>query len=406
MMADSGLLSTDEAAELLGVKTETIYTYVSRGRLESIRKPGIVASWFRRSDVERLAGARHNRRPNHDSDVSRINTAICEIDGTTYRYRGREPRRLVDHYTFEQVAEFLWTGRLPAEQGWDLTSTVDAAPVGDDQRNGESLPLDRLRVAVSVLATADHLRFGRPRDALVVTGRQLMTDLVAALTRLGPEPEDSSIAAVLWSRLSETESTPVQLAALEKALIVAADHSIAPTTLAARIAASYGADLYGCVETGLAVLAGAWHGGRALSAESMMDDIERVGDAEIVVGELYRQGAIPCLGQPRYQGSDPRTDLIAGFIEDAMPGNPTSQAFEDVRRITKERALPSPSFELALAVLAKAFGFTKGSSEALFAISRTAGWIAHAIEVYRGPTAGPPEYAYVGTGPIPETADV
>lgn len=399
-MTDNGLISTDEAAALLGVKTETIYTYVSRGRLEPLRKPGVVASWFRREDVERLAGSRHSRRPDQSTRRATIATAISDIDGKTCRYRGHEPTHLVGSYSFEQVAELLWTGTLPNTARWESDGAGIPISLGV-QGAEELLPLGCLRVSISMLAAADHLRFGRPPEALIVTGRHLITNMVATLPELGASPSDSSIAASLWARLSPEPPTPEQLVALDTALIVIADHSVAPSTLAARIAASYGSDLYGCVEAGLAILAGAWHGGRAISAESMLEDIEKVGDAEVVVGELFRLGTIPCLGQPRYTTSDPRTTLIAEAVEVAMPGNATSQAFADVQRITRDRALPQPSVELALAVLARAFGFTKGASEAIFAVGRSAGWVAHAIEVYQGPSAGPPQFTYIGVDPVP-----
>lgn len=394
-MNETLLLSTDEAAEMLGVKPETIYTYVSRGRLESIRKPGAVASWFRQEDIERLALSRYARKAVPAPQPPGIETAITDIDGNTYRYRGHEPQTLVRSHTYEQVAELLWTGHIPDERHWP-TAGSNPTPLPD--LDPEALPLDRLRVAISILAAADHLRFGRPPEALVVTARQLISDMVETLGPLGDVDLSDTLAGCLWTRLSPSSPSSEQLAALDAALIMIADHSVAPTTLAARIAASYGADLYGCVETGLAVLAGAWHGGRALSAESMLESIERVGDAEVVVGELYRTGGIPCLGQPRYIGSDPRTNVILEVVEAAMPDNPASRAFEDVRRITRERALPGPSVELALATLSRAFGFTKGASEAIFAIGRTAGWIAHAMEVYGRPDAGPPDFTYVGAG--------
>lgn len=387
------LVSTERAAELLGVKPATIYTYVSRGRLHSVRQPGDPSSWFKVSEVESLQA---RARPIHDSAKPEvgITTSISSIEGSAFYYRGQDPEKLMNEYSFEQVAEFLWTGGFPTDRNWSNVPSPSAGAVAASALDPDALPLDRLRVAVATMAATDHLRFGREQEALLITARQLMVDMVASLPLIGPKPTSASITAQLWARLSDREPDESTLIALESTLIVVADHGVAPSTLAARIAASYRADLYGSVETGIAILAGAWHGGRALSAENMLEEIEHVGDAKVVVGELFRQGGIPCLGQPRYETQDPRTDMISRLIAAADPYAEALHALNELTQITKERALPSPSFELALAALARAFGFVKGSSEALFAVGRTAGWIAHAMEVHEQPTAQAPVFTY------------
>lgn len=387
------LVSTERAAELLGVKPATIYTYVSRGRLHSMRQPGDPSSWFKISEVESLQS---RSRPIHNSPSTDegLTTAISSIEGSAFFYRDKDPETLMDEYSFEQVAEFLWTGSFPDGQDWANVPSPSAGVVAASALDPDALPLDRLRVAVATMAATDHLRFGREQEALVITARQLMVDLVASLPRIGPQPSSNRIAAQLWARLSDQESSAATLQALESTLIVVADHGVAPSTLAARIAASYRADLYGSVETGIAILAGAWHGGRALSAENMLEEIEHVGDAKVVVGELFRQGGIPCLGQPRYEAQDPRTGMISRIIAVADPSAQALEALNELTQITRERALPAPSFELALAALARAFGLVKGSSEAIFAIGRTAGWIAHAMEVHEQPTAPAPIFTY------------
>ena len=114
-----GLVTTEEAAALLGVKQATIYSYVSRGRLESIRKHGDPTSWFRRSDVEELLGnKRGTRRVEPKRRLETVDTEITQIEADTYRYRGHEPANLIGEYSFEQVAELLWTGHLPDSTEW------------------------------------------------------------------------------------------------------------------------------------------------------------------------------------------------------------------------------------------------------------------------------------------------
>lgn len=382
-------MSTSEAAELLGVKTSTVYTYVSRGHLASIRKPGDVSSWFRRSEVERLARSPRKRRSHSESNAEANPqiTAITEIQRRSYRYRGRDPFELATTYRFEQVAEFLWTGSIPDTPDWPL---VGADPIA----GREALPLDVLRLAISDRAIDDPLRFGKPASALVVTGRGLMTDLVASLPKIGPTPSADSFAAHLWCRLTDQPPPKATVRALGSALTIVADHGIAPSTAAVRMAAGYRADLYGAIQSGMSIMAGGWYGRRALSAERMLDEIERVGDAEQVVGDLFRQGGVPCLGQPRYEGNDPRTAVILDLVSHATPDAPALLAVREVQEITRKRALPAPSVELALAAMCRSFGFVTGASEAVFALGRTAGWIAHAIEMYSRPVLVSPAFTY------------
>ena len=392
---ESDLISTGEAAELLGVKATTIYTYVSRGRLQSLRKPGEIASWFRRADVERLALSRRPRRPEAKGRSSVVETSITEIDGITYRYRGRSVEDLMATYSFEQVAEFLWTGVLSADVRWESRhSRADTVMLSFAS---EALPLDRLRAAVAALAASDRLRLGSDAGTMVATARHLMVDMIESLPLLGSAEPGDSIATRLWARLSSSPPTAQQVEVLDRVLTVIADHGVAPSTLAARVTAAYRADLYGAVEAGLAVVAGGWHGGRALSAERMLDEIPRVGDIETVVGDLYRRGGIPCLGQPRYPNGDPRTGMLSDLVEVAAPGNRALVVLDGIRQLAEERVLPPPSVELALAMVARAFDFTDGASEALFAIGRAAGWIAHALEAYAKPVPSSPEFSYRST---------
>lgn len=397
-MTTGPLISTQAAAALLGVKPATVYTYVSRGHLESIKKTGSGASWFRRSEVEQFAAQRsHRREPRGVLQIAE--TAISEIADESYHYRGRRPEALAREYSFEQVAEFLWSGSIPAPTSWRARQLDVSAAVSQVGLHHDASPLDRLRVAVSALAASDHLRFGRQPAALAVTARQLMSDLVEALPLKAESPAGDSTAARLWPRLCGQPGSDEQVEALDRALIIIADHGVSPSTLAVRIAAGYQADLYGAVQAGLSILAGAWYGGRALSAENMLEEIKKVGDAELVVGELFRKGGIPCLGQPRYGTEDPRTSQIIDLVEAIVPGHDMLHAFKEIRRIIEDRALPAPSVELALAVFARAFDFSKGGSEAVFAIGRSAGWIAHAIEVYDQPQLPSPEFSYVGLPP-------
>ncbi len=115
------LLSAQEACELLGIKTATLYTYVSRGLLHPVRQANKKAHRYLRAEVEGLQ-ARSNARQGHGPVAATamrwgqpvMLTSITEITPEGPRYRGRLARDLVRYPgAFENVAELLWSGVLP-----------------------------------------------------------------------------------------------------------------------------------------------------------------------------------------------------------------------------------------------------------------------------------------------------
>ncbi len=107
-------LTTREAAELLGVKPETVYAYVSRGQLGSRRTPGGRGSTFDAKEVRALA--RRNRRdsgtPAASGQELAVRTRITLIESDRFYYRGVDAVELAARHSYEEVAEWLWTGRL------------------------------------------------------------------------------------------------------------------------------------------------------------------------------------------------------------------------------------------------------------------------------------------------------
>src|SRR3954470_6489043 len=106
---DENYLTTAEVARRLQVKPETIYAYVSRGMLTSIRARGRRGSLFAASEVERLA----SKSIEHSGVVERIESELTLLEADELYYRGFSVRSLATTATVEQVAHLLWTGRPP-----------------------------------------------------------------------------------------------------------------------------------------------------------------------------------------------------------------------------------------------------------------------------------------------------
>ncbi len=452
-MADQ--LTAGEAARRLGVKPATLYAYVSRGILTRRKDPAGRTSRFDAGEIEDLARRGRPRRQAGAADIV-VESALTEIDGAQFRYRGLDVIRLATRRPFEEVAEFLWTGAFPAHPGpWQARpEALAAGRAAQAALPARALPLERLQVIVPAVAATDPLRLQLDPPAVQAAARGLIASLVdclpsppahpaasaAATSPAPPDPAPPSdfaappgpnapsypiappapaalrapdtpralaapIAERLWSSLSGRRPAPALLAALSAALVLLADHELAASTLAARVAASVRADPYAVVATGLGAMGGALHGGASLGVENLLTAAGTPAGVPAVIRDLLRRGErVPGFGHFVYRGGDPRAALLLELIRAAAPRSRGLAVADAVQAEVSGRGLPGPNIDFAIAVLALVAGMTTGAGEAIFAVARTAGWTAHAMEEYVRATPLRPRAVYVGPAPR-EAAD-
>ena len=398
-------LSTRETAELLGVKPETVYAYVSRGQLSSRREPGGRASTFDAGEVAALA--RRNRReaaggPGSGGDLS-VRTRITLIDKDRYFFRGVDAPELAARHSYEEVAEWLWTGRMTRGMAFSAPeATVAAARRAVDALPEHTSPTDRLRVATIAAAAEDPLRFDLSEESVLGTARVLIPTLVAALPVQRRRGHDEGpLAHRLWRRLSGTDPGDAELRVLDTALALLVDHDLAASTLAVRVAASARAHAYAAVSAGLGVLEGPLHGASSGLAHRLLLDVLDQGTAVTVIADELRAGRrIPGLGHRLYQGEDPRARALFALLEDVPRAEPALLAARDIVATTARHAPLHANVDLALAVFTASCGMPATAGETIFAVARTAGWIAHALEEYgERPLRMRPSGHYVGPKP-------
>lgn len=397
------------AARQLGVKPQTLYAYVSRGLLRSERSPDGRGSFFRADDVQRLA--QRGRRASDAPAGPAVTSALTLIEGGAYYYRGLDALVLAQERTFEEVAGWLWLGAWPTFEPWQAQlATLALGERLQAVLPPTALPLDRLRALAAALGATDDLRFEvRPQGA-AIAGRALLAALVDSLPRVGEEPPElalpereplpGALAARLWARLSPTLPAPGMLALLNAALVLLADHELSLSTFAARIAAAARSDPYAVVAAALAVVGGVRHGGASLAVEALLRAIVRPPDAAAVIGGRLRRGdAIHGFGHPLYPDGDPRATLLLRLLAERAGAEPRHAVVRAVLAATGARGLPPPNVDFALGALAYVAGWVDGAAEAVFALARSAGWLAHALEEYAGPGARRPRAIYVGPPP-------
>ncbi|MCX5011280.1 citrate synthase [Streptomyces sp. NBC_00555] len=385
-MNEERRLTTRQAAELLGVKPATVYAYVSRGQLTSRRDPVGRGSSFDAREVEELA-RRSRREAAVPAGELAVRTALTLIEPDRYYFRGVDAVALASRYAFEEVAEWLWTGTLP--RGARFTAPPE--PLAAARRAVAALPehsgpVDMLRVAVAAAAVADPLRFDLSEEAVLGSARCLIPTLVGSLPVVGPPgwAGDGRTARQLWPRLTAREPDPDALAALDLALGLLVDHDLAASTLAVRVAASARAHPYAAVSAGLGALEGPLHGAAGRLAHRMLVEVLERGGAAPVVAEYLRAGRrVPGLGHRLYRGEDPRALALFARLEGLPQAAPALAAAREVAAVMARQGGLHANVDLALAVLTVSCGMAAEAGETVFAVARTAGWIAHALEEYQ-----------------------
>ena len=395
-MAD--FLTAREAAQRLGVKPATLYAYVSRGVLSRGKAADGRVSLFDVDEVERLARRGRPRRAAGVADIT-VESAITEITGDSLRFRGLDASRLAVTRTFEEVAEMLWTGEFrSAREPWQARpAALAAGRAAQAALPAGTLPLERLQVIVPAMAATDPLRLQFDPAAVVAAGRSIIAGMVDCLPSGVTPGLGEPVAERLWSRLCDHRASPGLLRATSAALVLLADHELAASTLAARAAASVRADPYAVVATGLGAMSGALHGGASLGAEMLLAAASGPDDVPRVVAELLRRGEkVPGFGHFVYRGGDPRAMVLLDLVRRAAPKSGQLAVADAVLAEVRQKSLPEPNIDFAIATLARVAGMVRGAGEAIFAVARTAGWIAHALEAYAGPGPLRPRAVYTG----------
>jgi citrate synthase len=384
-----------EAARLLGVKPATLYAYVSRGLLESVAGPRGRARRYARAEVERLRA--EGRRAATSSALRWgepvLDSAITAMAEEGPLYRGRSALELARADTpFEAAAELLWTGTLPERRpAWppgahDLESLGELLPDG-------AAPAALHALVVAALALRDPGRFDLREGSVLDRARSLIRTLAVTLAFLrrdrdGPRPSlraalaAPSVAASVAAALGSARGRAAW--AVDRALVLLADHELNVSTFAARVAASAHADPYAAVLAGLAALSGPRHGAASDRAEALVAEVEASGDAARAIHERERRGEmVPGFGHPFYARGDPRARLLLETVR-ALPGGARAAEASFAAIEAMERAgKPPPNVDMALVALRAALGMPRGAAAGLFAVGRAAGWIAHVLEQYR-----------------------
>jgi citrate synthase len=331
-MINMKLLTSDQAAQALGVSKTTLYAYVSRGMLDSVDGPER-SRRYRWEDVERLR--MRKQRPVEAAEnalyggLPSLESKISTIEPDRLCYRGLEVVQLSLESTPRQVAALLWAGST------DYPLPADSP----DSWTGPFLS-----------------------GALGWLAAQLERDWSA--WDLSPEGVRRTGWRIYQAFRAQLPAHP----RLDQALILCADHELNASAFTARVAASTGANPYAVVSAALAALSGPKHGGATSQVEALFAEASASSPRQAIGERLRRGDPVAGFGHPLYPQGDPRARAL-------LEGRSETVAWIEAGQ---ELLNAYPTVDLGLVSL----GLDRGVAFQIFATGRCLGWIAHALEQY------------------------
>ncbi|MEO8137348.1 MAG: citrate synthase family protein [Betaproteobacteria bacterium] len=356
-------LTREEAMQRLKVRPQTLYAYVSRGRIGM--RPDQAdprRSQYRADDIASLATRRaRGRTPQAIAESAiawgepAIATGISTIVHGRLVYRGQDAVALSRKATLEDTARLLWASDGPVSF---------AAP---DSHSGSESGRPAAFAKLALLAAQGRPSLGRKPASL----HQDAVDAIGVLARaLGAVAG----AAALHARLAQGWSVDTAGADLiRRALVLLADHELNASTFAARVAASTGAPVPACLLAGLATLSGPRHGGAGEAVMVLAEDAERLGPDAAVERWLGHDRPMPGFGHPLYPEGDPRAEALLAVVD-------VDRGFSRLSDAAFAATGLRPNVDFALAALTRSLRLPPDAPFRLFALGRSIGWTAHAVE--------------------------
>ncbi|SFM55646.1 citrate/2-methylcitrate synthase [Methanolobus profundi] len=342
--------------------------------------------------------------------VVALDTKISYIDGIQgiLMYRGVKIEDLVD-LPYDAVSYLLINGKIPNE-----SELSEYSQELKDNRiiNGKQIDvlkefdfgveaLDGLRTAISCTAHFDLENNHHSPDANKNKTIKLVAKfptIVAALHRASFDKEpiepkdDLSHGANFLYMLTGKIPTDLEAEAMEKDLILSAEHELNPSTFSLRIAASTLSDLYSAVICGLCTLKGPLHGGARKGVMDMLDEVGNIENARpYVLNKLERKEKIMGFGHRVYKTYDPRARIYKDVARRLSIENGDTSWFdlaEELENIlyhefVEIRGKPIyPNVDFYSAVVYKYLNIPAELATSIFAMGRVSGWIAHCMEQY------------------------
>ena len=349
--------------------------------------------------------------------VVAFTSEISAIIDTTLAYRGYTIEDLAENSTFEEVAYLLWHDDLPTNSQWsewkkkiasnmelpaDLIQILKTLPK-------TAAPMEILRTGFSALSLWDHDFSDNSNEASFRKAIRIlakMPTLVTAWHRIRnnwdivlPDPS-KNIAENFYCMLTGQDGDPTVVKMFDTALVLHADHEMNASTFSARVTTATESDIHSAITTAIGTLKGPLHGG---ANEQVMRMLEKIGSAEKAESWLReaiaKKEKVMGFGHRVYKNGDPRAKILRSMSQEICKKIAKAHLYEMSIKINdimeNEKGL-HPNVDFYSASVYHALGIPTDLFTPVFAISRTAGWIAHIFEQRKNNRLIRPRSIYTG----------
>lgn len=352
--------------------------------------------------------------------VVATSSSVSSIIDDTLTYAGYNIDDLTVNASFEEVVYLLWHRKLPtASQLMELKQQLaENAEISQGILDHFKMypiekvhPMAALRTAVSQLALydeeADSMDFEANYQKAIRLQAKIPT-IVAAFSRIrkGLEPvpprKDLSFSANFLYMMSGKEPAAIAEEAMNKALILHADHELNASTFTARVCVATLSDVYSGITAAIGALKGPLHGGANEAVMKMLTEIGSVENVEgYVRGKMAKKEKIMGFGHRVYRKGDPRAKHLKLMSEKLtnLTGQPQwyEMSIQIEKIVTGEKDLP-PNVDFYSASMYHSLGIDHDLFTPIFAVSRVSGWLAHILEQYENNRLIRPRAEYTGPG--------
>ena len=361
--------------------------------------------------------------------ATRSNISFIDGDKGILAYRGYPIEQLAEHSTFEETSMLLLDGKLP--------SAAELAEFDEQLRRNRRVKYNIREIMKNLPATGHPMEMLQTAIASLgmfypgnecLTGSQVCEDLnyihrmtVKIIARIPvivamwqhirsgydpiPPRQDLTTAENFLYMLSGREPDPFYAEIMDTCLVLHAEHTINASTFAALVAGSTLASPYGVIAAAIGTLSGPLHGG---ANEKVVDMLQEIGRPENVKAWLDKQLASKAkiwgFGHREYSVKDPRASILQKQMEKLArdKGGKISSLFETalaLEELAEERLGAKgvyPNVDYYSGILYSEMGIPTDQFTPIFAVSRSAGWLAHWREQLADNRIFRPTQVYIG----------